>query len=48
MCKKTAHECWACVQQAKKLLGWEPKVQLREGLASMVDDFKHRLHLDEQ
>lgn len=36
-----------CVPQVKKLLGWEPKVQLREGLASMVDDFKHRLHLEE-
>ena len=36
-----------CVPQAKKLLGWEPKVQLRGGLASMVDDFKHRLHLEE-
>jgi UDP-glucuronate decarboxylase len=35
------------LRQAKKLLGWEPKVQLREGLASMVDDFKHRLHLEE-
>jgi UDP-glucuronate decarboxylase len=35
------------ITKAKKLLGWEPKVQLREGLASMVDDFKHRLHLEE-
>lgn len=31
--------------QAKELLGWEPKVPLREGLASMVDDFKRRLHV---
>jgi len=33
--------------QAKECLGWEPKVALREGLASMVDDFKRRLHLEE-
>ena len=33
--------------QAKELLGWEPKVSLREGLASMVEDFRHRLHLDD-
>ncbi len=33
--------------QAKELLGWEPKVSLREGLASMVEDFRKRLHLDE-
>lgn len=34
--------------QAKELLGWEPKVSLREGLASMVEDFRERLHLDEK
>ena len=34
--------------QAKELLGWEPKVSLREGLASMVDDFKRRLHVVEK
>lgn len=33
--------------QAKECLGWEPKVALREGLASMVDDFKRRLHLED-
>ena len=25
------------------MLGWEPKVQLREGLKFMVDDFSKRL-----
>ena len=29
--------------QAKKQLGWEPKVALREGLSMMVDDFAKRL-----
>lgn len=33
--------------QARALLGWEPKVALREGLANMVDDFRHRLHVDD-
>jgi UDP-glucuronate decarboxylase len=35
------------ITKARELLGWEPKVELREGLASMVDDFKRRLHVDE-
>lgn len=34
------------ISKAKELLGWEPKVSLREGLASMVSDFKHRLHVE--
>ena len=29
--------------QAKKQLGWEPKVALREGLSMMVNDFAKRL-----
>ena len=45
--QRRASNILLCLRQAKKLLGWEPKVQLREGLASMVDDFKHRLHLEE-
>lgn len=31
------------ITKAKTMLGWEPKVALREGLALMVDDFKKRL-----
>jgi nucleoside-diphosphate-sugar epimerase len=30
-------------EQAKKQLGWEPKVALREGLSRMVSDFAKRL-----
>jgi nucleoside-diphosphate-sugar epimerase len=33
------------ITKAKTTLGWEPKVALRDGLALMVDDFKHRLHV---
>jgi hypothetical protein len=32
--------------QAKKMLGWEPKVPLREGLSRMVDDFAKRLGVE--
>jgi UDP-glucuronate decarboxylase len=31
------------ITKAKTLLGWEPKIALREGLPLMVDDFKERL-----
>lgn len=31
------------ISLAKRLLGWEPKVQLREGLALMKEDFAERL-----
>uniref|UniRef100_A0A061QQN8 Udp-glucuronic acid decarboxylase 1-like n=1 Tax=Tetraselmis sp. GSL018 TaxID=582737 RepID=A0A061QQN8_9CHLO len=31
------------ITKAKTLLGWEPVVPLREGLAMMVDDFRTRL-----
>ncbi|GAB4819821.1 hypothetical protein N2152v2_006867 [Parachlorella kessleri] len=34
------------ITKARTLLGWEPKVALREGLARMVDDFRHRLQID--
>ena len=34
------------ITKARTLLGWEPKVPLREGLARMVDDFRHRLQID--
>ena len=36
--------CW--VLQAKKMLGWQPKVELREGLSKMVDDFAKRLGVE--
>jgi len=32
--------------QAKKMLGWQPKVELREGLSKMVDDFAKRLGVE--
>ncbi|KAJ7299775.1 hypothetical protein O6H91_Y154200 [Diphasiastrum complanatum] len=31
------------ITRAKNLLGWEPKISLREGLPLMVDDFRRRL-----
>lgn len=31
------------ITKAKELLGWEPKVKLREGLPLMEDDFRLRL-----
>ncbi|KAA8494194.1 UDP-glucuronic acid decarboxylase 1 [Porphyridium purpureum] len=31
------------ITKAKTLLGWEPKVPLREGLKPMIDDFRHRI-----
>ena len=35
--------CRPDITKAKTMLGWEPKVQLREGLKFMVDDFSKRL-----
>lgn len=32
--------------QAKKMLGWEPKVALRDGLSRMVSDFAKRLDVE--
>uniref|UniRef100_A0A5B7BDH2 Putative UDP-glucuronate decarboxylase n=1 Tax=Davidia involucrata TaxID=16924 RepID=A0A5B7BDH2_DAVIN len=29
--------------KAKELLGWEPKIKLRDGLPFMVEDFRKRL-----
>lgn len=31
------------ITKAKKFLGWEPTVSLRNGLPLMVSDFKHRI-----
>ena len=36
------------ITKAKTLLGWEPKVVLREGLKPMIEDFKKRLVLSEE
>ncbi|GAX77457.1 hypothetical protein CEUSTIGMA_g4901.t1 [Chlamydomonas eustigma] len=33
------------ITKAKTLLGWEPKVPLRDGLKLMVEDFSKRLHV---
>lgn len=40
--------CACAVTKAKTLLGWEPQVQLREGLSLMVSDFRARLLGDER
>lgn len=32
------------ISKAKELLNWEPKISLREGLPSMVTDFRKRLN----
>ncbi|PNH12089.1 UDP-glucuronic acid decarboxylase 1 [Tetrabaena socialis] len=34
------------ITKVKEALGWEPKVQLRDGLQRMVDDFKTRLGVE--
>lgn len=34
------------ISKAKKALGWEPKVPLREGLKAMVKDFAARLRVE--
>lgn len=31
------------IARAREMLGWEPKVPLREGLKEMVEDFRKRL-----
>ena len=33
------------ISKAKELLGWEPKVSLKEGLPKMIEDFRKRLEL---
>jgi UDP-glucuronate decarboxylase len=34
------------ITKMREKYGWQPRVPLREGLALMVDDFKRRLHVD--
>ena len=34
------------ITRAKELLGWEPKISLREGLPLMVSDFRKRIFGD--
>jgi UDP-glucuronate decarboxylase len=36
------------ISKAKKLLGWEPKIPLREGLLPMIEDFKKRLDMSDR
>ena len=36
------------ITKAKTLLGWEPKVPLRQGLLPMIDDFKVRLQRSDE
>jgi len=33
------------ITKAKELLGWEPKVMLRDGLPKMIEDFRKRMEL---
>lgn len=33
------------ITKAKELLGWEPKVKLKQGLPKMIEDFRTRLEL---
>jgi UDP-glucuronate decarboxylase len=35
------------ISRAKELLGWEPKIPLREGLPLMVSDFRKRIFGDQ-
>jgi UDP-glucuronate decarboxylase len=34
------------ISKAKEMLGWEPKVSLRDGLPRMVEDFRGRIFGD--
>ncbi|KAG8369929.1 hypothetical protein BUALT_Bualt14G0064400 [Buddleja alternifolia] len=36
------------ISKAKRLLGWQPTVSLKEGLPRMVDDFRQRIFGDEK
>lgn len=36
------------ITKAKELLGWEPKVALRQGLPLMVKDFRQRVFGDQK
>lgn len=33
------------ITKAKEVLGWEPKIVLRDGLVLMEDDFRERLQV---
>lgn len=34
------------ISKAKELLGWEPKIALKDGLPLMVEDFRRRVYGD--
>lgn len=36
------------ITKAKEVLGWEPKVKLRDGLPLMEEDFRLRLGVDKK
>lgn len=36
------------ISKAKELLGWEPKVALKDGLPRMVEDFRRRIFGDQK
>jgi UDP-glucuronate decarboxylase len=36
------------ITKATTLLGYQPKIKLEEGLNMMVEDFRKRLHIDEE
>ena len=36
------------ITRARTLLGWEPKVQLEEGLARTIEYFRQKLHMARQ
>ena len=36
------------ITKAKELLGWEPKIKLREGLPLMEEDFRLRLGVNKK
>lgn len=35
------------ITKAKKMLGWEPTIPLKEGITRMVADFRRRLHIED-
>jgi len=35
-----------CIQKAKTILNWEPKIQLEEGLSKTINYFKNKLEID--
>jgi UDP-glucuronate decarboxylase len=36
------------ITKATALLGYQPSIKLEEGLKMMVEDFRKRLHIDEE